>query len=106
MELRDLQAAIEAFINNHDLALTPDVGIVDLTAEVGELAKEVLKSTDYGEQEAEYTDTVGDEIGDVLYSLINLANAYDVDLEESLEKTIKKYQRRIQQGGIGSEFAE
>ena len=38
---------------------------------------------------------ISDELGDVLFSIVNVARFLDVDATESLEKTIKKFDRRF-----------
>ena len=37
-------------------------------------------------------------MGDVLFSLITLANSLDVNLEVALETVLKKYEKRIEKG--------
>lgn len=106
MEIQELQAAVDNFLSEHGLPNTPEISGLDLMAEVGELSKALLTSGSYGETPAEYTEEIGAELGDVFYSLILLANTFDVDLEQALEKTLEKYRRRLQTGGMGSEFEE
>ena len=43
------------------------------------------------------------ELGDVLFSIITIANAFEIDLEEALNKVLKKYEKRIKKGSSGSE---
>ena len=69
--------------------------ILDLQSEIGELAKEVLKSTKYGEKEFEKTNDFTEEFGDVLYSLISFGLECGVDIENSVDVVLKKYQSRI-----------
>lgn len=38
------------------------------------------------------------EIGDVLFSLIQVANYFDINLNETLETVMKKYSRRFLKG--------
>lgn len=38
---------------------------------------------------------ISDELGDVLFSIVNVARFLDVDATEALEKTIKKFDRRF-----------
>ena len=69
--------------------------LLDTASELGELAKEYLKSSDYGTQEFEINDDFKLEFGDVLYCLMSLANEVGIDAEEQLEKVLVKYQARI-----------
>ena len=62
-----------------------------LTEEVGELAR--LMARTYGEQSFKESDKnrdLGDEMADVLWVLICLANQTGVNLTESLQKNLEK----------------
>ncbi|MGR3812093.1 nucleotide pyrophosphohydrolase [Jiulongibacter sp. NS-SX5] len=62
-----------------------------LTEEVGEVAR--IISRRYGEQSEKESDKnkdLGDEMADVLFVLICLANQTGVDLTEALEKNLEK----------------
>lgn len=62
-----------------------------LTEEVGEVARIIARK--YGEQsfkESEKNKDLGDELADVLFVLICLANQTGVNLTEALEKNLEK----------------
>ena len=62
-----------------------------LTEEVGELARIMART--YGDQsfkEGESPDQLADEMADVLWVLMCLANQTGVDLTEAFERTIQK----------------
>lgn len=65
-----------------------------LTEEVGELAR--IMARKYGDQSFKKgeEDSLGDEMADVLWVLICLANQTGVDLEEALRKNIEKKTNR------------
>lgn len=66
-----------------------------LTEEVGELAR--IISRKYGEQSFKESDKnadLGDEMADVLWVLICLANQTGIDLTEALQKNIEKKSKR------------
>ncbi|SMG07794.1 NTP pyrophosphatase, house-cleaning of non-canonical NTPs [Marivirga sericea] len=66
-----------------------------LTEEVGELAR--IMARKYGEQSFKESDKgaeLGDEMADVLWVLICLANQTGVDLTEALQKNIEKKTKR------------
>ncbi|RKD28858.1 hypothetical protein BET03_07170 [Thermohalobacter berrensis] len=80
-----------------------DIRIIDLASEVGELSKEVLKGTDYGNKKFEKTKEWKSELGDVLFSLICIANETNTDLEECLNSVLNKYEERFKnKGDLGS----
>jgi NTP pyrophosphatase (non-canonical NTP hydrolase) len=62
-----------------------------LTEEVGEVARIIARR--YGEQSEKESDkakNLGDEMADVLFVLICLANQTGVDLEEALQRNLEK----------------
>jgi NTP pyrophosphatase (non-canonical NTP hydrolase) len=66
-----------------------------LTEEVGEVARIIARR--YGEQSEKETDKnkeLGDELADVLFVLICLANQTGVDLEAALQKNLEKKTNR------------
>lgn len=66
-----------------------------LTEEVGELARELNHR--FGpkqKKESEDTREVGDEIGDILFTLSCLANSLKIDLDESWGRMMQKYHTR------------
>ena len=78
--------------------------MLDLFDEVGEVAKEINKMSGYGTKKPKFREEIIMELGDVFYSLITIANYYDVDLEKSLGLAIAKYEKRVKKGGhAGSE---
>jgi NTP pyrophosphatase (non-canonical NTP hydrolase) len=66
-----------------------------LTEEVGEVARIIARR--YGEQSEKESDKhkdLGDELADVLFVLICLANQTGVDLEAALQKNLEKKTNR------------
>lgn len=75
-----------------------------LTEEVGELAR--IMSRTYGDQsfkEGESPDTMADEMADVLWVLICLANQTGVDLEDAFRKNMEKKTKRDKDRHISNE---
>ena len=79
----------------HTKPMPVSARLLDISSELGELNKEFLKGSKYGTQELVLDEEFKMELGDVLYSLLSLANEVDVDAEEYLDKVIAKYQARI-----------
>ena len=98
----DLQRTVARVTERHDLQHDIETHALDLVAEVGELAKEILLATDYGRRPASFRRELANEIGDVLYSLLALAEACGVDAEEALGASLSKYARRLMDGGEAS----
>ena len=77
--------------------------VLDAVSELGEVAKEVLKMSNYGRKQIEYREEFKLELGDALYSLITVANTFDIDLEDALHQVLEKYKKRLEKGSAGSE---
>lgn len=100
--MKELQQKIKEFCKKHNLESSPEHRVLDTMAELGEVAKEILKMSDYGRKKPEYRDELKSELGDLLYSLITIANSFDIDLEEVLNLVLEKYERRLKKGSAGS----
>ena len=79
--------------------LSPALRILDIQSELGELSKEVLKSTKYGTESFSVSNDFYLEFGDTLYSLICLANETNIDMEKSLDDVLLKYKKRFEEKG-------
>jgi len=94
----DEQDRVAAFVAEHGLETDLAYRALDLESEVGEVAKEVATSTDYG-RNPEAAAVATDEIGDALFALLALAEAADVDAAEALDESLAKYEARIASSG-------
>jgi len=99
----DEQERVAQFIDEYDLEGEPEYRILDLAAEVGEIAADAAKSADYGVSPDDL-DVKDDELGDALFSLLATAEALDVDAGEALDDALAKYERRYEEtGSTGSQ---
>lgn len=93
--LREAQASVDSWIKTYAVRYFGELtNMAILTEEVGELAR--LMARTYGEQsfkEGESRD-LGDEMADVLWVLLCLANQTGVDLTDALERNIAKKTQR------------
>lgn len=92
--------------NAHKKPMPVSARILDIQSELGELAKEYLKSTKYGTQENNKMSCDFEmEFGDVLYSLLSLANETNINAEKALKLVIEKYKNRLNLSNqMGSDF--
>lgn len=93
--MKDAQRRVAEFAHAHDLSAGVETRLLDLVSELGELAKEGLKGTDYGSIAMLPTSEWSSEMGDVIYSLVALANETGVDLDSALDSALTKYRTRI-----------
>lgn len=101
--MQELQKRIKKFCADNNMESPVEYRVLDLVSELGEVAKETLKMSNYGRQEIQYSEEIKSELGDVLYSLITIANSFDIDLEDALEQVLEKYKTRLKKGSSGSE---
>lgn len=92
------QEKVKEFVDSHEMESTPAFRIVDLVAEVGEIASDAAKSSDYGLKQEEL-EVKKEELGDAFFSLLTLANSLEIDLEDALEQSLEKYEERVNQTG-------
>ena len=100
--MNQLQTIVRQFCQKHGLDSSPEHRSLDVLSELGEVAKEILKMSDYGRKPAAPTSRRQElkaELGDLLYSLITLANSFDINLEKALEAAFKKYEQRLRRHG-------
>ncbi|MBR5335588.1 MAG: nucleotide pyrophosphohydrolase [Bacteroidaceae bacterium] len=95
MTIKEAQEKVDAWIKEYGVRYFDEMtNMAILTEEVGEVARIMART--YGEQsfkEGEKKE-LGDELADVLWVLICIANQTGVDLTEALEKNIGKKTRR------------
>ncbi|MCK4997256.1 MazG-like family protein [Candidatus Pacearchaeota archaeon] len=101
--MKEIQEKIKNFCKDNDMESPIEHRVLDLMSELGEVSKEVLKMSNYGREPAKYREELKSELGDVLYSLITVANTFDVDLEDALNQVLEKYKKRLMKGSAGSE---
>ena len=93
--IREAQKIVDDWIKTYGVRYFSELtNMAVLTEEVGELAR--IMARKYGDQsfkEGEKHD-IGDEMADVLWVLMCLANQTGVDLTEALKKNLEKKTKR------------
>ncbi len=95
MTIKEAQTAVDQWIKEYGVRYFSELtNMAVLTEEVGELARVIARK--YGDQsfKAGEKDNLGEEMADVLWVLLCLANQTGVDLTEELEKSIEKKTQR------------
>lgn len=101
--MNKLQQQIADFVEGHHLQTSIQTRVLDLVSEVGELTKEVLKGSDYGNTTFHITPEWSMELADALFALVCLANGTGVDLDTALQAALNKYRQRFEEkGDMGS----
>jgi NTP pyrophosphatase (non-canonical NTP hydrolase) len=96
MTLSEAQSAVDRWIKKYGVRYFGELtNLALLMEETGELARIMART--YGEQSGKQSDQVtsmADEMADVLFVLICLANQTGVDLEKALVENLEKKTRR------------
>lgn len=96
MTIEEAQKIVDDWIKTHGVRYFNELtNMCILTEEVGELAR--LMARTYGEQsfkESDKNKDLGEEMADILWVLICLANQTGVDLTQALQASIEKKTQR------------
>ncbi|NBS19524.1 MAG: pyrophosphatase [Flavobacteriia bacterium] len=91
MELQELQNAVDRWIKNHGVRYFNELtNMAQLTEEVGEVARIIARR--YGEQsekESDQSKDLGEELADVIFVVLCLANQTGVDLQKAFDKKME-----------------
>lgn len=90
MDLKNAQKAVDEWIKAHGVRYFNELtNMAQLTEEVGEVARIIARR--YGEQSEKESDKdkdLGEELADVVFVVLCLANQTGVDLEKSFQKKL------------------
>ncbi|MBZ0328428.1 MAG: nucleotide pyrophosphohydrolase [Altibacter sp.] len=96
MELKDAQLAVDQWIKKHGVRYFNELtNMAQLTEEVGEVARIIARR--YGEQSEKESDKqkdLGEELADVIFVVLCLANQTGVDLQDAFDKKLEAKTRR------------
>ena len=96
MEIKKAQKIVDDWINEYGVRYFNELtNMAMISEEVGEVARIIARR--YGEQSEKESDKdkdLGEEMADVLFVLICLANQTGVDLEEAMKKNLEKKTQR------------
>ena len=87
-----MQKEVDTWIKSKTGGYWPPLSMLArLTEETGELAR--ILNHMYGEKNKKPSEihvSLEEEVGDLLFTIICIANAFDIDLSSAYEKTVKK----------------
>ncbi len=96
MTIKEAQQTVDRWINTTGVRYFNELtNMAILTEEVGEVARIIARK--YGEQSFKKSDEdkdLADELADVLFVLICIANQTGIDLTEALQKNLLKKETR------------
>ena len=96
-DLRAAQAFVDAWLTRRGQYWSPLSQYARLAEEVGELGRELnFRFGDKPRAAKDEGGSIADELGDVLFIVILLANYLGIDLVSALAATLKKYEARAE----------
>jgi len=99
MNIKNAQHAVDQWIQSHGVRYFSELtNMAQLTEEVGEVARIIARR--YGEQSEKDSDTkidLGEELADVLFVVLCLANQTKIDLQEAFDKKLNLKSERDHQ---------
>ena len=102
--LNQMQKEVDDYISQFKAGyFSPLANLARLTEEVGELAREINHY--YGEKQKKPTEeenSVKAELGDNLFVLLCIANSLGIDMTESFNDTMDKFNTRDKNGRKGT----
>lgn len=94
--ISELQEIVDQWIKDHGVRYFNELtNMAQLTEEVGEVARIIARR--YGEQSEKPSDKekdLGEELADVLFVVLCLANQTDTDLQAAFDRRMEKKTRR------------
>jgi len=96
MDIKNAQKIVDDWINEHGVRYFNELtNMAQLTEEVGEVARIIARR--YGEQSEKESDKnkdLGEELADVMFVVLCLANQTGVDLQKAFEKKLDVKSKR------------
>ena len=96
MDLKSAQKIVDDWIQEHGVRYFNELtNMAQLTEEVGEVARIIARR--YGEQSEKESDKhkdLGEELADVVFVVLCLANQTGIDLQEAFDKKMAKKTKR------------
>lgn len=105
MDIKNAQKAVDAWIQEHGVRYFNELtNMAQLTEEVGEVARIIARR--YGEQSEKESDKnkdLGEELADVIFVVLCLANQTGVDLEKAFNQKLELKTKRDHDRHQGNE---
>ena len=93
--IKEIQDQVDTLIQTMNGYWPPLAMLASVTEELGELAREInalekIKT----KKSSEIEKNIGEELADLLFSIICISNYYKIDLNSEFKQVLKKYQKR------------
>ena len=94
LSIENIQKNVDNFITNHGGYWPPLSMLSAVIEEVGELAREINHSEGFKPKRSNEPPAIGEELADILFAIVCIANDYNINLSKEFEEGLKKYSIR------------
>jgi len=96
VSLKKIQAEVDKWINQFEEGYWPPLSMLAaVMEEVGEVAREINFLERFKPKKPwEKSGNIGEELADLIFSIVCIANYYKIDLDKEFDKIMKKYATR------------
>ncbi len=93
LSIEDIQKSVDNFIRNHGGYWPPLSMLSAVIEEVGELAREINHSEGFKPKRSihDKPPAIGEELADILFAIVCIANYYKINLRKEFEEVLNKY---------------
>jgi len=93
--IKEIQDHVDRLIQTMNGYWPPLAMLASVTEELGELAREInaiekIKT----KKSSEIEKNIGEELADLLFSIVCISNYYKIDINSEFKQVLKKYQKR------------
>ena len=93
--IKDFQQIIDQWIQEHGGYWPPLSMLASISEEIGEVAREINHLEGFKpKKETEPEGDLGEELADLFFSVICVANYYKIDLDKKIHRILEKYTKR------------
>ena len=94
LNLKEIQEKVDLWIKNHGGYWSPLSMMGAIMEEIGEVAREINSLEGFKPKKQGKNADLFEELGDLLFSIVCLANYYDVELNDAILKSMEKFSER------------
>jgi NTP pyrophosphatase (non-canonical NTP hydrolase) len=94
LSIENIQKNVDNFITNHGGYWPPLSMLSAVIEEVGELAREINHLEGFKPKRSNEPPAIGEELADILFAIVCIANYYKINLRKEFEEVLKKYSIR------------
>ena len=100
LTIKDAQKRVDSWVNQFKEGYWPPLSMLaSIIEEVGELSREINAFEGYKpkkkeRQKEDIKENIALELADIIFSVICMANHFEIDLEDYFTKIIEKYDKR------------